>query len=447
MRLSALIALFLLYSCLSMRADSLDFDKLVKADRVRMTVSLLPEGKILVTQKVTLQIELSSDRWFLGGTKIDELEIRNVIVPRRSEFAVNSTRKEHGTTWTVQRWKIDMYPQIEGRYTIPSLEVQVTVSGDDNQPVKGSFYTNELSFIAQTPNDLLDQQSDWVASSNVTLNESWDAAFDHLQTGEALTRTVTMEAEDVPAMMLPGFTPETIEGIATYPKSPDLEDKSSRGQSKGIRKDAITYFFEQPGTYTLPEQQFIWWNLNKARVETLTLKEHTFTVTASTAVTEQIAGQAKRHSDNPFPLRRIFIILAASVFIIWIIYRASKSTLAKKTRNRFINWRNRPPSEKDYWKRCINSSTSGKADELLASLYTWLDRGLNDPEIETLEDFAKRFGDTELLNELRRLNQRAYNATSTNAMTPFPLKSLEKARNAWKSNRNPKGNLLKPLNP
>ncbi len=448
MRFSLIAGMVLLVvSSIPALAQSLAFDQLVEADRVRMTVQLLPENDVLVSQKVTLQIELSTDRWFVGGTKIDDLEIRNIIVPKRSEFAVNSTRKERGVTWTVQRWDIDLYPRVEGNFTIPSLEVQVTVSGDDNQAVSGSFHTHELAFAAFTPAELA-QQTDWIASDKVTLRESWDSDFDEIETGHAITRTLTMEAEGVPAMMLKGFTPESIDGIATYPKSPDIQDKTSRGESKGIRKDVITYFFEKPGTYTLPEQHFVWWNLSKAQVETLVVKEKIFIVTASTTQSEQTIAQPTTRSNNPFPFRSILVTLITAAFVLWIVYKVTKGPRLKKLIQHYSNWQNRPPTEKDYWKQCLKAANTNEAKEILKALYIWLDRGLNEPQIKTLEEFAECYGNSELASSLQELSKLANQSIAANpSHVTSLLKNLSTARSRWQKKNNTQKTVVMQLNP
>ncbi len=432
---------------ISPAADTLTFEQLVEAGRVRMKVRLLPGAEVLVSQKVTLQIEISTDRWFLGGTRIDELEIKNVIVPRRSGFAVNSTRKEKGVTWTIQQWDLEMYPRKEGTVSVPALEVQLTVSGDDNQPVKGSFFTKPITFKTTIPEELK-QTETWFAGNDVSLKEGWDKTFESLKAGDAITRTVMMEATGVPAMILPGFVAEPTDGMAVYPKSPDIEDKTARGESRAIRKDEVTYFFEQPGTYTLPEQQFIWWNLAKSKIETLTLKEQIIEVAAATSGAEQGAKSASKESGKPFPFRKILAISGLLLLLIWIASRVKNSPYTEKIMCQFKAWHDRPPSEKDYWKKCTTTAGSERAEDFLASLYAWLDHGIQDPEINTLESFARHYGDPELESTLRDLNRTvSLPGSSKNLDTIRCLKSLSKARNKWRRNSTKTAKAVQLLNP
>jgi hypothetical protein len=80
-----------------------------------------------------------------------------------------------------------------------------------------------------------------------------------------------MSAIDLPAMMLPNIIPDNFQGIAVYPKPPQLTDKVNRGTYLAERSQIITYVFEKPGDYELPKQTFYWWNLETRTFETIEL--------------------------------------------------------------------------------------------------------------------------------------------------------------------------------
>ncbi|MFA0724720.1 hypothetical protein AB4574_26585, partial [Vibrio sp. 10N.222.49.E5] len=52
--------------------------------------------KFSVNEQVILYIEVATPRWFTGGTRIDSVEIPNVIAKQRNQLATNYTERKGG---------------------------------------------------------------------------------------------------------------------------------------------------------------------------------------------------------------------------------------------------------------------------------------------------------------------------------------------------------------
>ena len=244
--------------------------ELQAADKLRINAWIEPAEDIVARQQLKLQIEVGTDSSFSGGTRIGHFEIKDAIVMQRETSALNSVREEADKTWTVQQWTLEVYPQRGGRFEVPSVPLTLSILGEDFQPVTGRTNTPTLTFTAGQPEALADQQG-WIATSRFEIDEQFDKSIDKLKPGDALLRTITMAADNLPAMMLPRVLTDGVPGIAAYAKPAQLTDKVNRGDYLAERSQQITYVIEKPGEYQLPEQSFDWWNLETGAIETIVL--------------------------------------------------------------------------------------------------------------------------------------------------------------------------------
>jgi hypothetical protein len=142
-----------------------------------------------------------------------------------------------------------------------------------------------------------------------------------LKVGDALTRTITRSAPAVSAMAFAPLPTPAVPGIAVYPKSPEVDDRSNRGDLVGTRVESVTYVLQQAGKRTIPGIEVPWWDPVAERLHT----EHVPALELDVAVNpdllprfdpvEQLAGLA---ADHPWSLAAGVLGMAA---IFWAAYR------------------------------------------------------------------------------------------------------------------------------
>ncbi len=267
-RIAGMLMACLIFTSPLLIAQTLD--SLQQQGRLSIETRIVPVDNIIAMQQLELQIEVATDRWFSGGTRIGHFEISDAIVLQREKFAVNSTRVEGGVTWTIQTWSVTIFPQRAGHFRIPAIPLTITVSDEDLQQITGQLSTEPMDFSAIVP-EPLQGKPNWVASPVFSVKESFDRKLENFKPGDALIRTVKFSAEDTPAMMLPTLTSLELEGMSVYSKPPVLSDKANRGDYLSERTEVLTYVFEKPGDYQLPEEVFYWWNLQKQALQEIVL--------------------------------------------------------------------------------------------------------------------------------------------------------------------------------
>lgn len=232
-----------------------------------------------VTEQIVLTIDVGTPRWFLGSTTIGNIDVPNLVAKQRKTSATNYSEIRDGHSWAHQRWEITLYPQSSGQYTIPPLPLTTHIAGDDAKKVEGTVWTNKLSFNAQLPSAKLTEKDHWFAATDAKISQNWETTRDEVKVGDAITRTVSIEAEDSLSMLLPEvLTSEPTPQYQSYADPVELSDSSTRGQYHSTRQDKVVYVVQAGGDISFPELKVKWWNTSEQKVETVVLEGQTFHV-------------------------------------------------------------------------------------------------------------------------------------------------------------------------
>jgi hypothetical protein len=381
-------------------------DDLLATGRLKVTTSLSPQSDAVATQKVVLSIEIATDRWFAGGTKIGSLEVNNAIVLQRQVFAVNSTRRERGQTWAVQRWAIDIFPRSQGTYLIPAVELDITVSGDLGRPVRGKAFTAPASFTAYNPPGA-PENMEWIATTELSVSETWDKPLEGMIVGNARQRTITIKVKETPGMLIPELPGTERQGISSYPKPPRVLDNiTSRSGAEGIREESVSYFFEQADEYVFPEIQLHWWNLEENRWEIASIQQSEFTVAANPDLAA-IPLDVQPGDVAEIPVKRILMISMAMVLLLgatWLLVLVSRRWFEKILPKRSEQHR----LEKIRWKELRSAIASGNPIQIFKALYAWIAVIETRRTQPTLAQFAHEVGSDRLEKLVSGLHETCY---------------------------------------
>ena len=100
---------------------------------------------------------------------------------------------------------------------------------------------------------------EWLPARAVTLTESWHPDAPQLRPGQALRRTIRIEAKGVAAAQIPPLHPGT-DGFSVHPEPPRLEEREEDGWITGIREQSWRLVPRQGGDITLPILRLSWWD-------------------------------------------------------------------------------------------------------------------------------------------------------------------------------------------
>ena len=315
-----------------------ELEQLLADGKLTIKSRLDHRGILVPGQRAKMIIEVATSNWFNGGTRIRLPEVSGLVILQTDQFAANASETRNGTTWVVQRWTIDLYPQRAGDFTVPPMTLTLKVNGGELGNLEGEATSPALAFSVSLPASL-EQADFWVASPDYSVEQEISRATDALRPGDAFERHISFKASNVLAMMLPEVSDARQSGLAAYPAPPQLENSNNRGQSLGKRVQTISYFAEQPGKYVLPAQEFFWWDTRSEALKVLSIP-------AIEVVVAGAASQASAASSGE------------EVSLSWQVLLSSALTLlglmaAGMLLNRYRPWHQLPPPVTALWQHLL----------------------------------------------------------------------------------------------
>jgi hypothetical protein len=168
-------------------------------------------------------------------------------------------------------------------------------------------------------------------------------------------------------MLLPQADFSRVEGLASYPGTPQVTDQTERGVFRGTRIDTLTYVCEREGVFEFPELSIRWWNPANDVWQTRTLPVVRLEVAANPGL-------------KPGPAEGGEIAALPVVSVVWIqwltgalVLVALLVMLTPRLLRRWRQWAERRSlSEAGHWARLIKACRSADPVAVYTSLNQWL---------------------------------------------------------------------------
>jgi hypothetical protein len=282
-----------------------------------------------VGQRVTLVVELFAPGFFSAAPAFDLPPIPGVVVIKPEDRPTVGAETIDGVSYTTQRHEFAVYAQRAGPATIPGFAVRFEANERFGAPVKAyTVTTPPVGFTAKLPPGA-ENLATVVTTRALTVKEAWAPEPGAAKVGAAFTRTITVEARDVPGMALPSFAFDPPDGLRAYPKPPEVTDRTDRGELTGRRVETVTYVCEKVGAYELPALVLAWWNPDERKLNREKLPARAFEITAPPTPPSAQASPPEPRSRWVWPVAGV----AALAFAL-ALWRFAPALAAKWKRHR-----------------------------------------------------------------------------------------------------------------
>ncbi|MEH6547379.1 MAG: BatD family protein [Sneathiella sp.] len=266
-------------------------------------------GDIIVGQTVSLYIDIDTDDEKLGPFLFPDIALDGIIILQPEQLGTSYSKTEKGQQIIGIRKKYAVIPKRSGELTIPA----VTVSWSET-PEK-SIATEPVSFQVTVPPDA-ENLARLIVGKNIKIQQEIVPAETEIKQGDAITRTISITAQDTLALTLPPAEFATIDGLVAYPETPQLSDNINRGQYNAQRIDRMIYIAETAGNVTIPEISYEIWDLSKNAIDIVALPAVSYEVA-------KIPGAGLSAPDSN-RIRRLLVNLidalrANLINILWIL--------------------------------------------------------------------------------------------------------------------------------
>ena len=367
---------------------------------------------VWVGQQVAFHVDLLSPTMFSGTPTFDIPKVPGAVLMKVEERPTLSTEEIDDVTYSIQRHAFVLFPQRPGTLVIPAFQARFAVApAYGKPPVAQQVMLDPLKVEVKMPPGA-EGLSMLISTTDLTVEDRWSPALSddhtmHLKVGDALTRTLTRRATNVTGMVFPPipFTFDSNDGLGVYPKPPDVQDTTQRGDFTGQRIDTVTYICETVGTYRLPALSMPWFDIDDEQLKHVELP----------AVTLEVAENPQLAVDAPMPqvsqsqptanvwwwIVGLVVVIAIAAWLCQRFYRPLVTRLNM--------WRRRRAErEAAYFARLKTACHSGNPAMAYEALRHWIDCLHDGDEVITIDQFVDDAEDTDLRDQVEHLEQQLF---------------------------------------
>jgi len=288
-----------------------------------------PSTGAVIGQHIALYVDVLFPDEMPRPPRVRIPEMAGVQVFRFETQGTTINDSVDGTAYVGQRFEFAFYARRGGAFSIPPAEV--TLLDSEGAPL-GTVQGKAADVEVEVPRGV-DAAHPVVATRQLTLNEGWEPAPDgKFKAGDAIVRTITREAEDVPSLAMLDLDTTAPDGVRVYIAQPDVQDHVERGVVSGKRIDRITYVFARGGDFALPALSQPWWNIEEGTLQTAKTPAVTVAVAAASAAGPSGAMQKATAAWPKLAIggATILLILVAGTWYVLKHRRPDPSATEKK---------------------------------------------------------------------------------------------------------------------
>ena len=252
----------------------------VKDVEIQITVD---ERSPYVQQQVIYTVKLYINKAVDGSLTApaaDNLLVQQLGDDRQYEELVNGER------YTIIERKYAVFPQQSGQLNIPGVLLDGTIStsrqsgffGRRGQRIR--LKGDDIVLNVQAPPSEFSGQW-WLPSASLAIDEKWDVNPPTFTVGEAITRTIILQASGLTAQQLPELTIPNVGGLKFYPDQTNSSDEATTQGLMAVQISKAAIVPNQEGSFTLPAISIPWWNTKTNKMEVASLPARTINVAAA----------------------------------------------------------------------------------------------------------------------------------------------------------------------
>ncbi len=361
---------------------------------------LVKSEKIWLGQRLTLQVTLYTTSSFSGSTRFELPEVSGMLIMENEDRPLIGSEKIDDISYIFKRHDIILFPLRPGKLQVPSFKVDFSFRSGAGSVVGRRSTTRPLKFrVLKIPG--VDSRRPVITTTSLKIDERWEPQPGQFQVGNALVRTITFAADDLPGMLLPPIVPQKIDGLGLYLKPPHLEDQRQRGLFTGRRTETITYVCERKGSFIIPELKFQWWNPEDETLRQVVLKEVEIKVSASPFFEKEGQAGSVPGALSSFSWKWLVLIIPFLGLVIAGFIRFYQ-------KKHGCEWSVAAATEKELWQEFKKAANAHNAAAAMQTLVAWLDHSKIAGNSPTLKHFYELVGDPELKKEIIFLETSLY---------------------------------------
>jgi len=270
--------------------------------------SVYVQQQIIYTIKLYRRIQLSNASLSEPVSENNQAIITKLGEDQDKRIAIN------GVSYQVLERRYAIFPQKRGKLRILPITFETQIVRNTRQrsffnmdpfnarikrlkskAVEINIKSIPAAFTKKYPN------AAWLPVDKLTITDSWSDDIKSFKSGEPITRTIRLTAQNLSAAQLPDIKFNTPSNMKTYP---DVPVTSEQNNNKGLvanKEFKVALLPTKAGKNKLSKIVIPWWNTNTNRIEEASLSALTIKVNSSVDQRDR----AKIDLDNSVAVNRI----------------------------------------------------------------------------------------------------------------------------------------------
>lgn len=298
------------------------------------------QEQIIYTLKLIDRGGLQGEEPFFETSGDNDWIIKSLGAPVVNSQIIN------GQTIRELVFKYALFPQKSGKLTVPAAKFRgFYLTKDKRSDPFGRFFDDDVFlagfgmadvFATKNPIYLSTKPIEvevkpaidgtngwWLPAQDIRLYAEFEPGKPNFKVGEAVTRTIYLQATGVIDSQLPEIKFPQVQGLKQYPEKPETTMKVQDGQVVSTEKIANVYIPGNNGEITLPAISVPWFNVKTNQTETARIPEQKVIVGGKTPVTDKLQPSknaaektGKMQTDKTAPIETISTISQKNIYIL-----------------------------------------------------------------------------------------------------------------------------------
>ena len=416
--------------------------------------AVIDKDSIYVQEQLLFSIRLYYTISGIRNPIFTELDMPDTVIqmigtPNQYEKLVDGVR------YGVYEKQYALFPQRSGTLEIPDIMFRGEVTDGSSRYVFRNLNTRTITSYAEGHTiEVREKPANypenavWLPASDVKIRERWDNDFTNVRVGDAINRTIEIEAFGLDGAALPPLDTPTVASVNMYPEPPEINRTYVNGNIVGERIQENSLVMTEAGTIRIPGVSLPWFDIDTEEVKYATLEDTAIQVGPVRSTGQDETMQLTTNSDGsvvtnepnttfsgalPESLLRApttplwVLVLAAALTALLLAYTVTtvnrrKARAALKQSEPEVGapmYRQSiaPESENIAYKELLAACEKNHLPALRLALIAWGRQYFADADLHNLDDLAQRTGDAEIKAICLKIQQALYGQNNQDAVS------------------------------
>ncbi|MGC8119362.1 BatD family protein [Marinobacter sp. VGCF2001] len=284
------------------------------------------KAEVYVQEQLVLTIQLFFSGNLIRG-ELSEPQHPDAIIEslgQQREF----TRYRDGIRYRVVERKYAIFPQTPGTLTLAPIRFE----GQARDAAGKLRFLRDQQQLYDVPVKPVPQaypeNQPWLPASNLAVLDEGLPSGEPVSVGSNLSRTLTLQAEGLPAEALPPIRQQVPEAIRSYPEQP-VRNTETTADGLNARLQQVTALVPvKSGDVILPSVRVPWWNTDTDQLEEAVLPERRIRIAGSgqtippqaptTEKPEKAPSQEPARAPGPDTSQGIWVWSTMALAVLWL---------------------------------------------------------------------------------------------------------------------------------